>query len=65
MDVRSARTHRFFKNGLQQLDDRRLLGPRRRSQQLAKLDRHVAQIGGQLLGQTRDFLGAPINAVNQ
>jgi hypothetical protein len=39
--------------------------PGRRSEQIAEFDRHIAQVGGQFLGQAADFFGTPIDAIDQ
>ncbi len=65
LDVDVGGTHlgRRLENGLQQLDDRRFLQPRRERQR-AQIDNPLAQFGGQFLGQAGDFLGALIDAVD-
>jgi hypothetical protein len=65
VDIGGPRAHRLFEHGLQKLDHRRFFGARRIAEQIAKFDRHIAEIGSQLLGQPGDFFGSPIDAVDQ
>ena len=64
MDVGSAQTHGFLEHRLQQLDDRRVLGARVEAEQVAELDRHVAEFGRQFLGQAGNLLATVIDAVD-
>ena len=64
VDVRSARAHGLLEYRLQQLDDWRVFSTDGQPKQIAKLDRHVAKIGGQFLGQPADFFGTVIDAVD-
>ena len=63
VDVGGAHLGGRLENGLQQLDDRRFLQPRR-ERQCAEIDDSLAQFGSQLLRQAGDFLGALIDAVD-
>ncbi len=63
VDVRGAHLRSRLEDGLQQLDDRRFLQPRREGQR-AEIDDSLTQIGGQFLGQAGDFLSALVNAID-
>ena len=65
MNVGSTSTQGFFEHGLQQLDHRRIFAARREVEQITELDRHIAHLGGELLGQTGDLLGTGIDTIDR
>ncbi len=65
VDVRGTRTHGFFEHRHQQLEDRRLLRPGHRAEQVAEFDGHIPKICGQLFRQSADLIGPAIDPVDQ
>ncbi len=65
VDVRGPGLHGFLEHRLQQLDDRRVFRPRGDAQRGAELDGDVPHLLGEFLGQAGDFLGTPVDVVEE